>query len=141
MKKLFTRIAIVAGVLTILSPIIMVVLWGRYVREQEQLQGTQILGKKECEPYNMTLDRADDGKYRISWQTKATCDAHILLASSYTDFSNLPYQVTPIIIGSERNSYQVMLQAQDEMDYRYAVIVSEGEWFGLQGSPFLLERR
>ncbi len=141
MKNFLPKLAIISGLFVIVTPLVMVLLWGRYVREQEQLEGTQLLVKSECEPYNMSLDRADDGKYRISWQTKGVCESHVLLASTYTDFANMPYQVSPITVSLEKNSYQVILQAQDEIDYRYAVIVSNGEWYGLQGSPFLLEKR
>ncbi len=59
-----------------------------------------------------------------------------MLGETYADFSYLPYQVLPDVPESKSNDHAVKILKQDEIKYKYAIIVSDGIWFGINNNPF-----
>lgn len=135
MKALLRKLVLIFGILSIVFPLIMGILWVRYVQEQERLYGSNNADRKACEPYRMVIERKAD-KLSIKWQTKEQCSGFVLLGESYADFSNLPYKVLSAQGESPSLEHEITLLKQDELKYQYAIIVSEGEWYGINGNPF-----
>lgn len=135
MKPFLKKIAMISGVFSLVLPLLMGFLWFRYVKEQESLIGSESINHKPCEPYNMTTGQPAD-KLTISWQTRENCAGFVLLGESYAEFSNLPYKVLSAAGESPTKEHQITLLKQDELHYQYAIIVSDGEWYGINGNPF-----
>ncbi|MCC7304506.1 hypothetical protein IT418_03810 [bacterium] len=135
MKQLLKKLAITFGILSVILPIVIVTLWYRYLREQESLYGNEVSAKKGCEPYEMLVSRESE-KLVISWQTKEVCPGFLLLGTSFGDFSNLPYKVLSEQGESPTTIHNITVLKQDEIKYKYAIVVSDGEWFGIGGNPF-----
>ncbi|MFZ6021997.1 MAG: hypothetical protein ACOYT9_00825 [Patescibacteria group bacterium] len=138
MKQLLRKIALIGVVLSLLIPLIMAFLWVKYVREQEYLVSSDNTVKQPCEPSQFTIDTDDVGRMKITWETREACTGFILLGKSYADFSSLPYKVLSANGESPSTSHSVSLLKQDELSYRYVIVVSEGEWYGINGNPFQL---
>lgn len=137
MKEVLRKIAIVGGFLSFAIPIGMLFLWNSYISEQTQL--SEQISREICEPYAFEVGRVNE-KLEFSWQTEGECSGFLLLGSTYSDFSNLPYKVLSSDGELPTKSHSVVIQKQDEISYRYGIIVSEGEWFGIHGSPFLIKQ-
>lgn len=139
MKRLLVKILIISGIAAVIAPICMAFLWQHYVSSQESLQANQGVNKQPCEPYQMKLTYNTENKLEISWLTKDACSGYLLLGSSYADFVTNPYKVMPLQEESTSTSHTILLQKQDELAYTYAVIVSNDQWYGLQGTPFSIK--
>lgn len=135
MKQLLKKSAIIFGVISVILPIVIVSLWYTYIREQESMYGNEISAKKGCEPYSMSISRESE-KLIFSWQTKEECPGFLLLGTSYSDFANLPYKVLSSQGEAPSKSHDITVLKQDELKYQYAIIVSDGEWYGIGGNPF-----
>lgn len=138
MKQLLRKIALIGGVLSIAIPLIMAFLWVKYVREQEYLVSSDNAVKQPCEPSQFTINAEAEGKMQISWNTREACTGFILLGKTYADFSALPYKVLSANGEAPSTSHKVSLLKQDELAFRYVIVVSEGEWYGINGNPFQL---
>lgn len=141
MRRILVRLVIIFGIITIIVPFIMIYLWNTYVTEQEAAQGSVVVDKQPCEPYHLELTRTIENRVEISWSTKQACSGFLLLGTTYADFGNLPYKVMPITEHSTAHTlYKVTLQKQDELQYTYALIVSDNQWYGIHGQPFILPK-
>jgi hypothetical protein len=117
----------------------MLYLWNRYISEQEQVYGNTVAARKPCEPYSFTTLKADE-LLILSWKTREKCNGFVLLGESYSDFSYLPHQVLSVSADAKQNDHAIKLLKQDELKYNYVIIVSDGEWYGLSGSPFAFKQ-
>lgn len=135
MKPFLKKVATLFGALSILFPVLMGILWFRYVKEQESMFGNESNIHKLCEPYNMMTVRQAE-KLTVSWTTSNDCAGFLLLGESYADFSNLPYKVLSAQGEAPSKTHVITLLKQDELQYKYAIIVSEGDWYGINGNPF-----
>jgi hypothetical protein len=139
MIPLLRRILIISSIIAVITPLFMLYLWSRYISEEEQLYGNSVAARKPCEPYSFRTLESED-RLLLTWKTREKCTGFVLLGQSYTDFSYLPYQVLSENADSKQNDHSIKLLKQDELKYSYAVIVSEGEWFGFNGSPFAFKQ-
>jgi len=138
MRKYIKRIALIFGVIAFISPILMIVLWNSYIDEQSQLTQEKETSRQKCEPYDLEVNRLNN-RLNMNWKTDTECSGFILLAATYTDFSNLPYKVMSSNGERPGLDHKIQLLKQDELEYRYAIIVSEGEWYGIRGEPFFIK--
>ncbi|WKZ23720.1 MAG: hypothetical protein QY312_03070 [Candidatus Dojkabacteria bacterium] len=137
MISILRKIGKVTGVLSLILPVIIMILWYTYVREQEGLYSAKTTEKFGCEPYGMIVSREKE-RMVIMWETKEECSGFLLLGTSYAEFSGLPYKVLSEQGEAPARSHKVTLLKQDEIAYRYAIIVSAGEWYGISGRPIEL---
>jgi hypothetical protein len=117
----------------------MLYFWNTYIAEQEQSYGNIVASRKPCDPYGFITVK--NGEHLIfSWKTREKCTGFLLLGETYADFSYLPYQVMPDNAELKMTDHAVKLLRQDELRYKYAIIVSDGEWFGINSNPFEFSR-
>lgn len=135
MKDFLKKIMAIAGSFSILLPVIIGVLWNRYVREQETLYSVEQNGSQGCAPYSLLLERKES-RLAVTWKTVDACPGFLLLGRSYTDFTNLPYKVLSSSGEYPDVQHAVSLPEEDEAQYQYLVVVSAGEWYGVKGNPF-----
>jgi hypothetical protein len=135
MKTFLKKIIIIFGSLSVLLPIVIGILWHRYVNEQDSLYSMNSAGGSGCEPYSLFLNRKD-ARLEVSWKTTDSCPGFLLLGRSYNDFTNLPYKVLSSAGESPSAHHAVTLTTEDESQYQYFVVVSAGEWYGVKGNPF-----
>jgi hypothetical protein len=136
MKQLLKRLLIFFGLVSILLPLLMIYLWSTYASEQEQEYSTIVASRKPCEPYGFTTIKSGDS-LAFSWKTREKCTGFLLLAENYASFAYLPYQVMPDIPNEKSTEHVVRLLAKDQIKYSYAIVVSDGEWFGINENPFV----
>lgn len=135
MKAFLKKVAVIFGILSIILPIIIWVLWFRYTQEQETLYSIEGIMSRGCEPYSLFLDRKDS-QLIVTWKTTDACPGFLLLGRAYNDFANLPYKVLSSAGESPAAQHTVALSSDDEAQYQYLVVVSAGEWYGVKGNPF-----
>lgn len=136
----FKRLFLIAGVVTIISPAMMLLVWNRYVNEQESQYGILASEYKECDPYELLLTYDTQDRLTFRWKTKEECSGTLLLGKSYSDFSLEPYTVSAAQSSEKTKEHAITLIKQDELAFTYAVIVSNGVWFGIQGVPFAFKQ-
>ncbi len=135
MKQFLKRLVLVFGILSVIIPVAIVSLWYTYLKEQSSLSGNEISAKMGCEPFGFTLKRQSE-KLVFVWETKDACPGFLLLGERFSDFSNLPYKVLSDQGESPTTTHSVTVLKQDEIKYKYVIIVSAGEWYGIGGNPF-----
>jgi len=135
MKELLKRILLFSGILSIILPVVIGVLWYRYVQEQESQSLVSVPAGRGCEPYSFTLERIEQ-KLQVQWKTVDECASFLLMGRSYNDFSNLPYKILSASGETPAREHVVNILPSDEAQYQYLVVVSAGEWYGVKGNPF-----
>lgn len=130
MVKILRAVVITSGLLVIIIPIAISLLWTKYLQEhQETQQSADQIGK--CTPYDFLIKSDADEKVSVSWRTTDNCTGYVIISPEKGDFSSVSQKVIPFQGSNATTYFMVQIPRAEATNNPYMVIMSNGTMYGL----------
>lgn len=130
MVKILRAIVIISGILVIIIPIAISLLWTQYLQQYNDAQqaATQL---DKCTPYDFLIRSDADEKVSVSWRTTDNCTGFVMIAPDQSSFSSLSKKVIPFQGSTATTYFVAQIPRADVNENNFMVIVSNGTMYGL----------
>jgi len=135
MNKGIKIIAIISGIITIITPLAISLFWRLYVEELNRVSTAIPEGK--CTPYDLRI-LTNDEEITVKWKTQDVCSGYLVIG----DVANISLMDGKKLLTSSGEvpvTEFSVLYYSSATERKYAYIVSENKKFGVDGKAFLLK--
>lgn len=130
MIKVLRAVVIISGILVIVIPIAISLLWTQYLQQHnETIESTNTVDK--CTPYDFYIKSEADEKVSVTWRTTDNCTGYVMIAPDQESFSSLSQKIIPFQGSNSTNYFVVQVPRADTIKNEYMIIVSNGVMYGI----------